>query len=104
MTVVAAMGLASCSRGRRDPCEAATFDEPSCQQAVQNGGYYWRGGWVPMRYGNPYPFYFDAYRSHVSRGGAVVAAPAGSYAHPSGSAGVSRGGFGSIGSGHGIGG
>jgi hypothetical protein len=58
-------------------------------------------------YHYPYPYYYDSYRRHVSSGGAVVAAPAGAYSHPAASApaspGVERGGFGSIGAGHGAG-
>jgi hypothetical protein len=98
LTLAAAIGLASCNRGRRDPCEAGTFDQAACEAAVRDGGYHWHGAWVPMAYGHPYPFYFDAYRNHVNRGGSVMAAPAGSYSRPS-AGGVSRGGFGSIGSG-----
>ena len=107
LTAVAAMGLAACGRHRPDPCEAATFSEQACQQAVQDGGYYWNGSWFPMMYHYPYPYYYDSYRSRVSGGGAVVAAPAGAYNHPAarapGSPGVVRGGFGSTGAGHGAG-
>ena len=107
LTAVAAMGLAACGRHRPDPCEAATFSEQACQQAVQDGGYYWRGSWFPMMYHYPYPYYYDSYRSHVSSGGAVVKAPADAYSHPAASApaspGVVRGGFGSTGAGHGAG-
>ena len=107
LTAVAAMGLAACGRHRPDPCEAATFSEQACQQAVQDGGYYWRGSWFPMMYHYPYPYYYDSYRSRVSSGGAVVGAPAGAYNHPAasapGSPGVVRGGFGSTGAGHGAG-
>jgi hypothetical protein len=106
LTVVAAMGLASCSR-RRDPCEAGSFNEMACQDAVRSGGYYYGGSWYPMSYHYPYPYYYDHYRTHVSSGGRVLGAPAGSYARPSGGAtsspGVTRGGFGSIGAGHGAG-
>ena len=60
-----------------------------------------------MMYHYPYPYYYDSYRSHMSSGGAVVAAPAGAYNHPAasapGSPGVVRGGFGSTGAGHGAG-
>lgn len=111
LTIVAAMGLAACNR-RQDPCNQATFNEQACQDAVRSGGYYWRGSWVPMMYHNPYPYYYDSYRGYVSRGGTVHAAPGVTYGRPSdtsgaghtSSPGVSRGGFGSIGSGHGIGG
>lgn len=101
LTVVAAVALAGCARRRVDPCEAATFNEMACQQAVSGGGYYWGGSWYPMRYSHPYPFYYDHYHSFVSRGGTVISAPGVSYARPSGS--VVRGGFGSIGAGHGAG-
>ena len=107
LTAVAVMGLAACGRHRPDPCETAAFNEQACQQAVQDGGYYWNGSWFPLVYHYPYPYYYDLYRRHVSSGGAVVAAPAGAYSHPAASApassGVERGGFGSIGEGHGVG-
>jgi hypothetical protein len=103
LTVVAAMGLVACSR-RYDPCEARYFNEAACADAVRSGGYYWRGSWYPMTYRYPYPYYYDSYRSHVSHGGSVRAAPAGSYGRPSVSApssgGTVRGGFGSTGSSH----
>ena len=107
LTAVAAMGLAACGRRHPDPCEAATFNEQACQQAVQSGGYYWQGSWYPLVYHYPYPFYYDSYRRRVSSGAAVVAAPADAYSHPAASApaatGVVRGGFGSTGAGHGAG-
>jgi hypothetical protein len=113
LTVVAAMGLAACSR-RRDPCQTQYFDETACADAVRNGGYYWGGTWYPMRCSYPYPYYYDQYRTHISRGGSVSHAPSGSYAAPAAgkrfgtggsvsSPGVTRGGFGSIGAGHGAG-
>ena len=97
LTVVAAVGLASCGRGRRDPCEASSFNEMACQDSVRSGGYYWGGSWYPMIYHYPYPYYYDRYRGHLSRGGSVVAAPSSSYSHPGAS--VTRGGFGSTGAG-----
>ena len=104
LTVVAAIGLASCGRGRRDPCEPGYFDEYACQQAVSSGGYYWGGNWYPMVYHYPYPYYYDHYHTYVSRGGRVVTAPSGSYSRPAGSSsGVERGGFGSTGASHGAG-
>ena len=106
LTVVAAVGLASCGRSRRDPCEQGSFSEMACQDAVRSGGYYYGGSWFPMMYHYPYPYYYDHYRTHVSNGGRVVSAPAGSYARPGGAAsspGVTHGGFGSIGAGHGAG-
>ena len=86
LTAVAAMGLAACGRRHPDPCEAATFNEQACQQAVQSGGYYWQGSWYPLVYHYPYPYYYDSYRRRLSSGAAVV-----------------RGGFGSTGAGHGAG-
>ncbi len=103
LTVVAAVGLASCGRSRRDPCDRESFNEMACQDAVRSGGYYYGGSWYPMMYRYPYPYYYDSYRTHVSSGGRVYGAPAGSYARPSGSTsspGVTRGGFGSTGAGH----
>jgi uncharacterized membrane protein YgcG len=112
LTVVAAVGLASCGRGRRDPCQPEYFNEMACQQAVSSGGYYWGGSWYPMVYHYPYPYYYDSYHTFTSRGGHVTMAPSGSYTKPAGagktfgtgggassSGGVERGGFGSTGSG-----
>jgi hypothetical protein len=122
LTIVAAVGLAGCGRRRMDPCEPSYFDERACQDAVAFGGYYWRGTWFPVTYSNPYPFYYDSYRTYVSRGGRIYTAPANSYSHPAtdagkqfgkgsgsgtssggsspGSSSVTRGGFGSTGAGH----
>ena len=102
LTVVAAVGMAACGRRGMDPCQQGSFNEQACDEAVRSGGYYWNGGWVPMTYHYPYPYYYDSYRSYVSRGGSVAPAVSGAYSHPS-SPGVSRGGFGSIGAGHGEG-
>jgi|SRR5579883_1913560 len=112
LTIVAALGLAGCSR-RYDPCDERSFDAIACSDAIRGGGYYWHGSWVPMYYSHPYPYYFDSYRSRMSRGGSVVGVPAGAYARPGDGApagagdaghagsGVTRGGFGSTGAGHG---
>jgi hypothetical protein len=103
LTVVSVIGLAACSR-RRDPCESTYFNEAACADAVRSGGYYWNGGWVPMTYHYPYPYYYDSYRSYVSRGGRVYG-NGGAYAKPGTSSpgGTVRGGFGSIGASHGAG-
>ena len=102
LTVVAVVGLASCGRKRMDPCQSASFNEQACQQAVRDGGYYWGGSWYPMTYSHPYPYYYDSYRGYMSHGGRVYSAPSSSYSRPSGSSSssVTRGGFGSTGSGH----
>jgi hypothetical protein len=111
LTAVAAMGIAACNRSRPDPCEAATFNEQACNDAVRNHGYHYGGSWVPMYYSHPYPYYYDSYRGYVSRGGSVRSVPSGSYAAPAAGAssgtsvsspsGVTRGGFGSTGASHG---
>ena len=59
-----------------------------------------------MTYSYPYPFYYDSYRSYVSRGGRNYPAATGAYTHGGGSSSshsVTRGGFGSTGAGHGAG-
>src|ERR1017187_6247656 len=96
LTVVAVVGLASCGKRHPDPCEAASFNEQACQQAVHSGGYYYNGSWVPIGYYYPYPYYYDSYRGYVGSGGVVRSDPATSYSH----AGVERGGFGTTGAGH----
>src|SRR3954451_16614893 len=97
LTAVAAMALVSCGRSRRDPCDQSSFNEMACQDAVRSGGYYYRRSRIPMVYHYPYPYYYDSYRTYVSRGGRVYSSPSGSYARPSSSSGVTRGGFGSTG-------
>lgn len=123
LTVVAAVGLASCGRRRMDPCQPASFSQQACQEAIDGGGYYWQGSWFPMVYHSPYPYYYDSYRGYVSHGGRIYSAPTGAYSHSSAStpssakpssasgsssssspsSGVTRGGFGSTGAGHGAG-
>jgi len=102
LTVVATLGVAACNRRRPDPCQQETFNEQACQEAVNAGGYYWNGAWVPMTYHYPYPYYYDSYRSYAGRGGQVTPAAPGAYGHP-GDAGVARGGFGETGAGLGAG-
>lgn len=109
LTIVAMVGLASCGRSRRDPCDSPYYNDFACQDAIRSGGYYWGGSWVPMRYSYPYPYYYDHYRTFVLHGGHVIVTPSTSYARPSSSGsssspGVTRGGFGSTGSGHSSGG
>ena len=99
LTLAAAVAIAGCGRRHLNPCDAATFNEDACQDAVRSGGYYWGGSWYPMQYHYPYPYYYDQYRTHISQGGSVTAAPAGSYSRPGSS--VVRGGFGSSGAAHG---
>jgi hypothetical protein len=99
LTVVTAAALASCGRRAADPCASATFSEQACQDAIRSGGYYWNGSWYPMMYRNPYPYYYDSYRSYRASGGTSSAAPAAAYSRPAGA--VERGGFGTTGVGHG---
>ena len=84
-----------------DPCNAATFNEHACQDAVNNGGYYWNGSWQNMSYHQPYPYYYDQFRTHISQGGASVGVPDSVYSHPVGGShsvgSVERGGFGAHG-------
>ena len=104
-TVVAAMGMVACNRNRPDPCEAASFNEQACNEAIANHGYYYGGRWVPMYYSHPYPYYYDSYRGYVARGGSVRSAPSSMYSgSSSSSSGVTRGGFGSTGAAHASGG
>ncbi len=114
LTVVAVVGMASCNRRAVDPCTSASFNEQACEEAVRSGGYFWNGAWIPMTYHYPYPYYYDSYRRHVAAGHVVHAEPGKSYGRPAAAAapgsvshpsspGVVRGGFGSVGAGHGVG-
>jgi hypothetical protein len=104
LTIVAAMGLAARTQSRRDPCEAATFNEHACQQAIQAGGYCWNGRWVRLKYHYPFPYYYDLYQELISQGGVVTATPVGSCGprptHFAGAHGAARAGFGSHGACH----
>lgn len=98
LSIVTGIALASCGRRAQDPCAARTFNEQACQDAVNNHGYYWNGAWYPMRYSQPYPYYYDSYRTYRTNGGVSAPAPGVTYGRPSG---VERGGFGSTGEAHG---
>lgn len=88
-----------------DPCKNRTFNSGECQRAIAGGGYYYQGVFVPMRYSQPYSYYYSGYQSHLLSGGRLAPASRGSYAKnyiaPSYRSGAttSRGGFGSVGSG-----
>jgi hypothetical protein len=99
LTLVVGVALSACGPKRADPCDAATFDDQACRDAVAKGGYYWGGSWYPVNYSHPYPYYYDSYRAYIANGGTSVAAPAGSYSPAAGS--VERGGFGEAGATHG---
>ena len=62
-----------------DPCNTATFNAPACEVAVQNRGYNYHGGWVPMVYPSPYLFYYSGYTRALSAGLPVYSAPASAY-------------------------
>jgi len=120
LTVVAAAGLAGCGRRALDPCETQYFNEQACRDAVAQGGYYWNNTYYPMHY-QPYLYYYDSYRTYVTRGGHVYSSSGSSYVHSGGSSStatrsssgsssgssssssVTRGGFGSTAAGHGAG-
>ena len=95
LTILAAVALAGCGR-RYDPCDARYFNEPACQDAIRQGGYYYHDVWYRGAYIHPYPYYYNSYHTHVLLGGSSHSASYGSYSHSS--SGVSRGGFGSTGS------
>jgi len=107
LTVVAAMGFAARAQQRPNPCDALTFNEQACQDAVQKRGYCWNGKWVSMTYHYPFPYYYDAYQEYLTQGGlATPAAVGGACRHGlfAGLHGVSRAGFGASGAGHSAGG
>ena len=91
-----------------DPCESATFNGKACQVAVRHQGYCEGSTWVNMTYQQRYPYYYDSYQAYLAAGGAATAAVVGNCHHPHGGFFgpflVSRGGFGSIGSGRHAGG
>lgn len=108
LVVLAALGLASCSRRQqatmvwddkpRDPCSQEFFDESLCDTAVRRSGYHYGGHWRPMIYSHPYTHYYDQHQSFLSRGGTYVATPREVYSpgFKAPSAGtIVRGGFGS---------
>jgi hypothetical protein len=103
LTLMAALGAAGCGHRGVDPCDAATYNDAACLQAVKDGGYYWGGSWVPRTYYQPYSYYHDSYGAFVDGGGAEKAAPAGAYSSSGDPAGVTRGGFGETGAAHGAG-
>ena len=104
LTVAAAMSMAARGQLAPDPCDAGTFNTKACKLAVQHNGYCAGSNWVPMTYSAAYPYYYDSYQAYVANGGVATAAEAGNCRSPHygffGLHGVSRGGFGSTGSGH----
>lgn len=103
LTLLTALGLASCGRATppapkisgepppssqatmtwdnkpRDPCAQQYFDENLCQNAIQNRGYHYGGMWIPMMYSRPYMSYYGDHHSFLSSGGRYSATPVGVY-------------------------
>jgi hypothetical protein len=117
LTLVPALVAATCSGDRPDPCEPRTYSAEACQYAVDHQGYYHNGSWIGHSYGRPFIFYSNGYSNYVAGGGQVRSIPSRAFAVPAGGRGsaigggsrtagsaTARGGFGGIGSGHGIGG
>jgi len=101
LTMVAAIGVAGRAQQRLDPCDASSFNPKACQSAVKHAGYCSQGTWVPAKYQQPYPYYYDLYRDYLSQGGTVTGEPTAVCGH--GRRAV-HGGFGLIGGGHHAGG
>ncbi len=100
LTLMTALGLASCGRSTpppqrtvsseppppsqatmtwdnkpRDPCAQQYFDQSLCQGAIQNRGYHYGGSWIPMMYMHPYSHYYSSHTSYLSSGGRYSATP-----------------------------
>jgi hypothetical protein len=71
LTVVAAIGCARAQQAA-NPCGPASFNENACRTAVQHRGYCAGGDWVAQQY-QPYPYYYDLYRTYSAAGGTVTA-------------------------------
>jgi hypothetical protein len=54
-----------------DPCDAAYYNEPACQQAVSSNGFYFQGAFVPHVYVQPFTYYHSYYGTYRARGGVV---------------------------------
>jgi hypothetical protein len=104
LTIVTAMGLAAKAQPAADPCTTVTFNAGACKTAIHAGGYCSGGAWLPVTYSNPYPYYYDLYRSHLNGGGSISPAVVEKCHRPLGALigahGVSHGGFGATGRGH----
>jgi hypothetical protein len=107
LTVVAAVGMAARGQQPADPCEASTFNEHACQEAVRQRGYCWNGRWISLRYSYPYPYYYDQYQVYAMLVGPSNPAAVGTcrpphiwIAHGGHGPSAARCGFGSTGAGH----
>lgn len=103
--LAAAVTMTACdSRVPMDPCEPASYMQTACDSAVVHRGYWYGGTWYPHVYSYLPLYYYNDYRSYVGGGGRVRSYAPTIYAPPSATpsrANVVRGGFGSIGEGHG---
>jgi hypothetical protein len=103
--LAALVGVGCSQRVPMDPCEAETYSQVACENAVANSGYWNNGHW----YAHAYPFaamyYLNRHSSFVAGGGRLRSVSPSVYvphtAVPS-RPGVVRGGFGGIGTGHGF--
>ena len=111
LTIVPALaalaGSGACSHNSvYDPCEQASYVQTACDSAVARQGYFYNGTWYPHAYPYAALYYYNRYTGFVSGGGRVRSiSPTVYVPHPSAPAArpsVVRGGFGSIGAGHGV--
>jgi hypothetical protein len=106
-TLAALAGTTACPARNSvyDPCEQTSYVEMACDSAVANHGYYYNGTWFPHIYSYGALYYYTRYTGFIAGGGRVRAMSPTIYVpHPSTPAArpsVVRGGFGSIGAGHG---
>jgi hypothetical protein len=100
LSMAAAMGIAARGTPGVDPCAPGSFNAGVCKVALQHHGYCSGGAWVPMKYSQTYPNYYDSYQAYLSTGGLAVSAPEGDCGHRGRSTYFgTHGGFGATGSG-----
>jgi len=105
LTVAAAMGMTARGQQGVDPCQSSSFSAQACQLAIRHKGYCSGAAWFPMRYSQPYPYYYDSYSAFISGGGLAVPAPLDcGHARFFATHGSTRGGFGATGAGRHAGG
>src|SRR4029077_740142 len=104
LTVAGAVGMATRGLEALNPCDASAFNGKACRVAVKHQGYCDGSIWIPTAYSERYPYYYDSYQAYLASGGVTTASEVGNCQHLAsgfyGVHGVSRGGFGAIGSGH----
>jgi hypothetical protein len=97
LTLAVTLGAARAQQ-YADPCDAATFNAKVCQSVVSRGSYCSQGTPVTIHYQQPYPYYYDRYRSYTAQGGAVNPSRAEPCRH---GAATVHGGFGATAASHG---